>query len=71
MKMLITLIAICGGFAVAFFGVIVLFNFHVLLGFILCLTGIASAIMGTKIYEWTNNNNLGLLGYGFFSMAAR
>ena len=71
MKMLITLIAICGGFAVAFFGVIVLFNFHVWLGFILCVTGIASAIMGTKIYEWTNNNNLGLLGYGFFSMAAR
>ena len=51
MKMLITLIAICGGFAVAFFGVIVLFNFHVWLGFILCLTGIASAVMGTKIYE--------------------
>ena len=71
MKMLITLIAICGGFAVAFFGVVVLFNFHVWLGFILCVTGIASAIMGTKIYEWTNNNNLGLLGYGLFSMAAR
>ena len=52
MKMLITLIAICGGFAVAFFGVIVLFNFHVWLGFILCVTGIASAVMGTKIYDW-------------------
>ena len=51
MKMLITLIAICGGFAVAFFGVIVLFNFHVWLGFVLCVTGITSAIMGTKIYE--------------------
>ena len=51
MKMLITLIAICGGFAVAFFGVAVLFSFHVWLGFILCLTGIASAIMGAKIYE--------------------
>ena len=51
MKMLITLIAICGGFAVAFFGVVVLFNFHVWLGFILCVTGITSAIMGTKIYD--------------------
>ena len=71
MKMLITLIAICGGFAVAFFGVIVLFNFHVWLGFILCLTGIASAVMGTKIYEWNNTNTTRLLGYGLFSMAAR
>ena len=51
MTMIISLIAICGGFALAFFGVVVLFNFHVWLGFILCVTGIASAIMGTKIYE--------------------
>ena len=71
MKMLITLIAICGGFAVAFFGVVVLFNFHVWLGFILCVTGIASAIMGTKIYEWNNTNNTRLRGYGLFSMAWR
>ena len=51
MKMLITLIAICGGFAVAFFGIVVLFSFHVWLGFALCLIGIGGAIAGTKIYD--------------------
>ena len=51
MKMLISIIAICGCFAVAFFGVIVLFSFHVWLGFALCVIGIGGAIMGTKIYD--------------------
>ena len=51
MKMLITLIAICGGFALAFFGVIVLFSFDVWLGFVLCVVGIGGAIAGTKIYD--------------------
>ena len=69
MKMLISILAICGCFAVAFFGVVVLFSFHVWLGFVLCVAGIGGAIMGTKIYEWNNTNNTRLLGYGFFSMA--
>ena len=51
MTMIISLIAICGGFALAFFGVVVLFHFHVWLGFALCLIGIGGAIMGTKIYD--------------------
>ena len=51
MKMIMSLIAICGGFALAFFGVIVLFSFHVWLGFTLCVLGIGGAIMGTKIYD--------------------
>jgi hypothetical protein len=51
MKMLISILAICGCFAVAFFGVVVLFSFHVWLGFTLCVLGIGGAIMGTKIYE--------------------
>ena len=49
--MLMSLIAVCGGFAVAFFGVVVLFSFDVWLGFALCVIGIGSAIMGTKIYD--------------------
>ena len=51
MKMLISILAICGCFALAFFGVIVLFSFHVWLGFALCVIGIGGAIMGTKIYD--------------------
>ena len=53
MKMIIlSLIAICGGFALAFFGVVVLFSFHVWLGFALCVIGIGGAMMGVKIYDW-------------------
>ena len=51
MKMIMSLIAICSGFALACFGVIVLFSYHVWLGFALCVIGIGGAIMGTKIYE--------------------
>ena len=51
MKMLISIIAICGCFAVAFFGVVVLFSFDVWLGFVLCVVGIGGAIAGTKIYD--------------------
>ena len=51
MKMLISIIAICGCFAVAFFGVVVLFSFDVWLGFVLCVMGIGGAIMGAKVYD--------------------
>ena len=51
MKMLISITAVCGGFAVAFFGVVVLFSFHVWLGFALCVIGIGGAMMGVKIYD--------------------
>ena len=50
-KIVLSLIAICSGFALACFGVIVLFSYHVWLGFALCVIGIGGAIMGTKIYE--------------------
>ena len=50
-KIVLSLIAICGGFALACFGVIVLFSFHVWLGFALCVIGIGGAMMGTKIYD--------------------
>ena len=51
MKMLISILAICGCFAVAFFGVVVLFSFYVWLGFALCVLGIGGAMMGVKIYD--------------------
>ena len=51
-KIVLSLMAICGGFALAFFGVVVLFSFHVWLGFALCVIGIGGAIAGTKIYGW-------------------
>ena len=54
MKMIMSLMAICGGFALAFFGVVVLFSFHVWLGFALCLIGIGGAMMGVKIYDNKN-----------------
>ena len=65
MKMLISIIAICGCFAVAFFGVVVLFSFDVWLGFVLCVMGIGGAIMGTKIYDWifTVNNYTNYHGF--------
>ena len=51
MKMILSLIAVCGGFALAFFGAVVLFSYHVWLGFALCVIGIGGAMMGVKIYD--------------------
>jgi len=65
MKMLISITAVCGGFAVAFFGVVVLFSFHVWLGFALCVIGIGGAMMGVKIYDWIFIINISAHYHGF------
>ena len=69
--MLISIIAICGCFALAFFGVVVLFSFDVWLGFVLCVMGIGGAIMGTKIYDWIFIVNISANYNGFNLVVSR
>ena len=51
MNMAITLILMLTGFTLAMCGVIVLFSFHVWLGFTLAVVGIGAAISATMIEQ--------------------